>query len=481
MFSFSGSPQARKGLLPHGQAAPWRIAAILPLLAVLALLWSVSVVGNAHAQIPGNTAEIEITPPNPTTSDDISIRLFGEDPNWWQDSCHPREPQVSIVGHLISIDTTNTDPICTQSLSEWETMASIGPLPAGDYDVTVTFQPYPFDGAEIGAASFTVLQGPCVQPPNDIVAWWPLNENSGTTVADIVGGHTGTPMTRDTVINSPTFGDTFPAALGLAGLGPTAVAGMVDGAFAFNGTNQFVKVPSAPALNFGTGDFSIDAWINLTDGSGYRPIVEKRHEGISDAPFGYRFFVEDNKLGFRINTALGLSNISAGITALSPVLEQGQGQWYHVAVTVERDPPPEVNGVAGKLYVDGVVVATFSMWQFIGDAGADNDAALIIGSRNLFFEFPPIPDVFGGKIDEVEIFHRALSQSQIEDIFNAGSSGKCKPPVGGIVELRTDADAPVEASVSSSARDYTAPLAAVAAAGVIAVAAGGWYARRRLS
>ncbi len=53
-------------------------------------------------------------------------------------------------------------------------------------------------------------------------------------------------------------------------------------------------------------------------------------------------------------------------------------------------------------------------------------------------------------------------------------------PVGGIVELATHGDVPAESS-GSSASDYTLPIAAVAAAAVIAVAAGGWYARRHLS
>ena len=51
------------------------------------------------------------------------------------------------------------------------------------------------------------------------------------------------------------------------------------------------------------------------------------------------------------------------------------------------------------------------------------------------------------------------------------------PAVGGIVELPGDADTLAEAS-DSSTWDYTAPIAAVAAA-VVALAAAGWYARRR--
>ena len=51
-------------------------------------------------------------------------------------------------------------------------------------------------------------------------------------------------------------------------------------------------------------------------------------------------------------------------------------------------------------------------------------------------------------------------------------------PVGGIAGLLDGGESPAEASASSG-RDYTAPIAAAVAAAVIAVAAGGWYARRR--
>lgn len=56
--------------------------------------------------------------------------------------------------------------------------------------------------------------------------------------------------------------------------------------------------------------------------------------------------------------------------------------------------------------------------------------------------------------------------------------GVC-PYVGGTVELLGQSESPAGAS-ESSARDYTAPLAAAIAAGaLVVVAAGGWYVRRR--
>jgi hypothetical protein len=59
----------------------------------------------------------------------------------------------------------------------------------------------------------------CVQPPTGIVAWWPLDETSGTTVADIAGDNPGIHVN-----------------------GPVPAAGNVGGALRFDGSNDFVGV-----------------------------------------------------------------------------------------------------------------------------------------------------------------------------------------------------------------------------------------------
>ena len=51
--------------------------------------------------------------------------------------------------------------------------------------------------------------------------------------------------------------------------------------------------------------------------------------------------------------------------------------------------------------------------------------------------------------------------------------------VGGVASLLGESASPADASESSSGRDYTAPIAASVAAAVLALAAGGWYVRRR--
>ena len=65
-----------------------------------------------------------------------------------------------------------------------------------------------------------------------------------------------------------------------------------------------------------------------------------------------------------------------------------------------------------------------------------------------------------------------------EDSDGDGIGDACEF-VGGTVDLRTDANGPTAVSSSSSARNYAVPIAVAAAGALIALAAGGLYARRR--
>ncbi|MGH9908759.1 MAG: LamG domain-containing protein [Pyrinomonadaceae bacterium] len=83
-------------------------------------------------------------------------------------------------------------------------------------------------------------------------------------------------------------------------------------------------------------------------------------------------------------------------------------QWTHVACTYDRQ--------FVRLYVNGVEVAAQAATQPIPALSHE----LWIGNHERFIR------QFDGLIDEVEIFNRALSAAEIQDIVKAGSAGKCK-------------------------------------------------------
>jgi hypothetical protein len=96
-----------------------------------------------------------------------------------------------------------------------------------------------------------------------------------------------------------------------------------------------------------------------------------------------------------------------------------QSQWVHVTITVDRTGPVEV-------YLDGVGVASFS---------APSDTISLTTLRPLVIggtytsgtsAMPsPLADA-RGYLDEIEIFHRVLTPSEVMDIA-LPTKGKCKP------------------------------------------------------
>ncbi|HET6262398.1 MAG TPA: LamG-like jellyroll fold domain-containing protein, partial [Chloroflexia bacterium] len=71
------------------------------------------------------------------------------------------------------------------------------------------------------------------------------------------------------------------------------------------------------------------------------------------------------------------------------------------------------------IYVDGVEVAARAAHGTIGDV----NTPLSLGATKAYGNNGY---VFNGQLDEVEIFDRALTATEIQSIYNAGSAGKCK-------------------------------------------------------
>ena len=320
----------------------------------------------------------------------------------------------------------------------------------------------------------------CTAPPSGMVAWWPLDETSGSLVRDIWGGHNGTtsPGPIGGILNGCISNPNGPAVANQCWPPVMAAGGSkVGNALYFwgQGAGRYVRVPdnnpNNAILKLTTTSFSIDAWVFITQYSGtqIQPIVEKMQYSGTTAVQGYRFYIEN---GF-----LQLQLASGGPTTIyvTPPDILPQGVWKHVAVTVDRSTPI----YTVKFYIDGSLVRTVSAGP-IGNIGNTQD--LIIGGSIL----GPATDYLDIAIDELEIFNRVLPLQDVKNIYDAGSDGKCVPDcptcrVGGTVELVADgADASaLAASGSGSPEVPYAALAGGISAGVLALAAGGWYARRR--
>src|SRR5262245_31945327 len=148
-------------------------------------------------------------------------------------------------------------------------------------------------------------------------AYWRLNETSGTTAIDVIGGNNGT-ISGGVTLNQS---------------GAT-----VDGdrAMAFNGSTGDIAVADNAALGF-AGDFTVEAWINATpnaevDGR----IISKRNA----SSIGYELYVDSatGNVSFFIGAEAPRTITFTGVNYLN-------NAWHHV-VGVR-------SGSNAIIYIDG--------------------------------------------------------------------------------------------------------------------------------
>ncbi len=227
----------------------------------------------------------------------------------------------------------------------------------------------------------------CVAPPLNMCAWWPFDEPTGAIAMETVASNDGLD------VNAP----------------PHAPGKALRGRL-FDGSTQYVIVNDDAQLNFGTGDLTLDAWVKTTQAAGIAMIVDKR---AFEPEQGYAMYLKNGRLALLLGdgTALNGTEYWLGTTPLV-----ADGQWHHVAAEEKRSI---TNGT--RLFVDGVAVATFP--SFSASGSVTNTQKLLIGAGA---PSASPSSYFGGTIDEVEFFKRALTQAEIQGIFLADSAGKCK-------------------------------------------------------
>jgi hypothetical protein len=179
--------------------------------------------------------------------------------------------------------------------------------------------------------------------------------------------------------------------------------GMVGQAFELNGTTANVRVPASASLDVGSrGGMTVEMWI--------RPV------SVSPAPLaewstnltGAHFWIG----GFDIPGNLFINLIDT--SGAYHTLMTGGGvvnvnEWQHVAFTYDKS-----TGVA-NIYRNGNQVASTSMGSFTPRTTAD----LYLGVRTF------TGHRFNGRMDEVGLYDRALSQSELAAIYDARSAGIC--------------------------------------------------------
>jgi hypothetical protein len=247
----------------------------------------------------------------------------------------------------------------------------------------------------------------CVQPPPGLISWW----DGDGDARDIQDGNDGTLQ----------GGATFAPGFVTSGTGQ---------ALGFDGVDDYVSIAHSDNLN--VTSHTIEAWIRPPSfvPSGFLTILSKTTPAPVERTFG--LFIE--RAGVPAPRTPGalvgsFTNGPNNFMVLSGNTVVTDGNFHHVAVTYDAPSGTMRLYVDGNLdgetmFAPGTLPDTHTLPASIGA-----DLSLPAGNAQLFFN---------GLIDELGLYNRALSASEIQGIFLAGSAGKCNgqaPPAAPTVDL----------------------------------------------
>jgi hypothetical protein len=226
------------------------------------------------------------------------------------------------------------------------------------------------------------------------IGLWKLDEGSGTIAGDSSGnGNHGT------IYGSATW-----------------TTGKSGNALDFDGVDDYVDVGDIDL----TDAFTISAWINISS-IDKNMIVGKSYST-------YQFYAKPTgRIVFQRNSSTPI-NFNAGIVT---------DTWYHVAVTF--------NTTYGTvLYLDGSVVDTDSDTSITNE----NNVITKIGANSWTAH-----NFFNGTIDDVRIYNRVLSASEVLDLYNYNTTDNTPPYTSGHNPARNAVNVPVDSNITVHVQD----------------------------
>jgi len=164
--------------------------------------------------------------------------------------------------------------------------------------------------------------------------------------------------------------------------GAVWTTGKIEGALEFNG-GTYVEVANSADFN-SLSALTIAAWVNTSTFTWAQGIVYKGD--MYWEPFFLRLDGDSTVRGYVRNSSGTPISVSGGSVSVNT--------WHHVAMAYD--------GAFIRIYLDGFKVSSISQ---SGTTYSDSES-LFIGTW------------FNGIIDEVRIYNRALSESEIQELYN---------------------------------------------------------------
>lgn len=234
-----------------------------------------------------------------------------------------------------------------------------------------------------------------------IVSYWTMDDglsNSfSTTVADSKGTNPGTLVRND----------------GASHWFDGSIA-RIGGCLKLEGSNAYVTIPSSPSLDINTNELSFSVWVKLQN-------LPSQMSGSFGSIFDsstdcYVLYMDkaNNELRFKITTSNGHA-ARPGI----PATFLQTNEWLHIGAVFEGN-----FGSVGRasIYLNGVLMDTHT--------GNDNSPGTGLTAHinsgqaaAMGRESSTATSYFTGMVDDLAIWKRAITETEIQRIFNSGQQG----------------------------------------------------------
>ena len=244
------------------------------------------------------------------------------------------------------------------------------------YNVSVELVTVPPEGANINGAEFTVGITLATVTPLAQTITISFAAGAGTgTVGDPNFASVSLLLHMNGSNGSTTFTDTSTTAHSISVFGNAQVTTTSPkfgtGALLLDGTGDYLSAPSHTSLTFGTGDFTIEAWVRFDTVTTRQYIFSQRDAG------GFTlYFLADGRLS-------GITPSLSTVTQASATIVVDT--WHHVAFTR--------SGTSYNVWVDGVGSSTATI---TGESGAS-------GTSYIGFRGSGTTELLDGRIDDLRI------------------------------------------------------------------------------
>ena len=255
---------------------------------------------------------------------------------------------------------------------------------------------------------FQILQAqvPSYVPTNGLVGYWPFSGNAN----DLSGnGNNGT-------VNGATL--------------TTDRFGISNSAYNYNGSTNYINVSNSTSLQF-NGAITFSVWFNAStiplggvNSTSY--IMSKGADG--GTPYSWTSFLDTGVLSL---TMWNSGNGNNGATITNSQLTISTNQWYNVIFTFD--------GTNAKAYLNGQLVSTTPSTYTI----FSNTYDIKFGRRHI----SGLPYFFNGKIDDIGIWNRALTQQEITNLYNSCATTN---PTGNTTQIFCATPAPTVAQLTAT-------------------------------